>query len=49
LDDWNLGGVDQPWRIPARSEAAGSVVARGKKNKSSRQMGFGSGFIAEHG
>jgi hypothetical protein len=40
-----LGGVDQPWRNPARSAAVGSVVARGKKRKSSEEKWFGSSFI----
>jgi hypothetical protein len=43
-----LGGVEQPWRNPARSSAVGSVVVRGKKRKSSEEMGFGSGFIGEY-
>jgi hypothetical protein len=43
-----LGGVEQPWRNPARSSAVGSVVARGKKRKSSEEMGFGLGFIGEY-
>jgi hypothetical protein len=34
-----LGGVEQPWRNPARSSAVGSVVARGKKRKSSEEDG----------
>jgi hypothetical protein len=37
LEGWNLGGVDQPWRNPARSAAVGSVVARGKKGKQARK------------
>jgi hypothetical protein len=45
---WNFGRVEWSRRIPARSAAAGSVVARGKKRKSSGGMGFGSGFIGEH-
>jgi hypothetical protein len=49
VGSWNLGGVERSRRIPARSAAAGSVVARGKKRKSSGEMGFGSGFIGEHG
>jgi hypothetical protein len=48
LDDWNLGGVDQPWRNPVRSAAAGSVVARGKKRKTSEEKWFGSSFIGVH-
>jgi hypothetical protein len=48
LEGWNLGGVKQPWRNPARSSAVGSVVARGKKRKSSEKMGFGLSFIGEH-
>jgi hypothetical protein len=43
-----LGGVDQPWRNPARSAAVGSVVARGKKRKSSEEKWFGSSFIGVH-
>jgi hypothetical protein len=43
-----LGGVDQPWRNPARSVAVGSVVARGKKRKSSEEKWFGSSFIGVH-
>jgi hypothetical protein len=43
-----LGGVEQPWRNPERSSLVGSVVARGKKRKSSDEMGFGSGFIGEY-
>jgi hypothetical protein len=46
---WNLGGVERSQRVAARSAAAGSVVARGKKRKSSGEMGFGSGFIGKHG
>jgi hypothetical protein len=48
LEGWNLGGVDQPWRNPARSAAAGSVVTRGKKRKSSEEKWFGSSFIGVH-
>jgi hypothetical protein len=48
LEGWNLGGVDQPWRNPARSAAVGSVVARGKKRKSSEKKWFGSSFIGVH-
>jgi hypothetical protein len=48
LEGWNLGGVKQPWRNSARSSAVGSVVARGKKRKSSEEMGFGLSFIGEH-
>jgi hypothetical protein len=43
-----LGGVDQSWRILARSAAVGSVVATGQKRKSGEEMGFGSGFIGVH-
>jgi hypothetical protein len=49
VGSWNLGGVERSRRIPARSAAGGSMVARGKKRKSSGEMGFGSGFIGEHG
>jgi hypothetical protein len=48
LEGWNLGGVDQPWRNPARSAAVGSVVVRGKKRKSSEEKWFGSSFIGVH-
>jgi hypothetical protein len=34
-----LGGVEQPWRNPARSLTVGSVVARGQKRKSSKEDG----------
>jgi hypothetical protein len=40
--------VDQPWRNPTRSAAVGSVVARGKKRKSSEEKWFGSSFIGVH-
>jgi hypothetical protein len=43
-----LGGVDQPWRNPARSAVVGSMVARGKKRKSSEEKWFGSSFIGVH-
>jgi hypothetical protein len=39
LEGWNLRGVEQPWRNPARSSAVGSVVASGKKRKSSKDDG----------